>query len=361
MEEIKPTTALDYVFVRLKAPSGSGSRAPVAHMWELATTKCVSEMIRVPLAPERILNGALVIVVDLSVPGDAVPYLVQWLTTLYKVVQDVLKLKEKNPVEKFAVDKLRQEAMQRYGNAHPDKDEVTPIPLPLLIVGNKYDTFRDEDSVKRKGVLQAMRALAHMYGASLLFTSMKDKNLVTQFRSVMKGFAFRSSSSAIAVKSSKEIDPAKPAFVPAGADLFEDIGLPKTARQRDFTKDQHEERAKQWRKIVTEYYAPSGEVPESPLSDENDAKEQEDNKDKFPEPSIDRIRQRKRCVLSASPPLISLSNQSHRCLSPSVRSSVAIASSARRGPTRRPRRRNAAGSVFNQSKTFEIDLRAAIG
>lgn len=291
-DEIKPTTALDYVFVRLKG--SNGARPPVAHMWELATSKCVNEMIRVPLAPERILNGALVLVLDLSLPGDIVPYLVKWLHALYKCVQDVLKLKEKNPVEKFAVDKLKQEAMARFGSAHPDKDEVTPMPLPLLILGNKYDIFRDEDTVKRKGILQAVRYLAHMYGATVLFTSTKDKNLVTQFRSVMKSFAFRSSG---ANKGSKEVDVAKPLFVPAGADLFEDIGMPKTARRQDFSKEQHEERAKQWKKIASEYYPPSGEVVDASQEDELDAKEQEEKGEKFPEPSIDRVRQRKRYEL----------------------------------------------------------------
>lgn len=294
-DEIKPTTALDYVFVRLKG--GSGVRPPVAHMWELATAKCVTEMIRVPLAPERILNGALVLVLDLSAPGDVVPYLVKWLLTLYKTVHEVLKLKEKNPVDKFAVEKLKQDAMARYGSAHPDKDEVTPMPLPLLILGNKYDAFRDEDTVKRKGIIQAVRYLAHMYGATVLFTSTKDKNLATQFRSVMKSFAFRAAG---ANKGSKEVDVTKPLFVPAGADLFEDIGMPKSARRQDFTHEQHEERAKQWKKIACEYYPPSGEVVDSNQQEEElDSKEQEDesSKSKFPEPNIDRVRQRKRFVL----------------------------------------------------------------
>jgi dynein light intermediate chain 2 len=259
-------------------------------MWELATSKCVNEMIRVPLAPERILNGALVLVLDLSMPGDIVPYLIKWLHTLHICVHDALKIKEKNPVDKFAVDKLKQEAMARYGLSHPDKDEVVPMPLPLLILGNKYDAFRDEDSVKRKGIIQAVRYLAHLYGATVLFTSTKDKNLVTQFRSVMKNFAFRAPG---ATKGSKEVDLAKPLFVPAGADLFEDIGMPKTVTRREFTKDQHKERAKQWEKIASEYYPPSGDVTDVSQENELDSKEQEE-KDKYPEPNIDRVRQRKR-------------------------------------------------------------------
>lgn len=269
-------------------------------MWELATSKCVGDMIRIPLAPERVLNGALVIVLDLSTPGDVVPSLVKWLIILQRAVSDILKVKEKNPVDKFAVDRLRQEAMiSRYGTAHPDKDDVVPIALPVLVVGNKYDTFRDEDPVKRKGVLQAVRYLAHLYGASVLFTSMKDKALVSQFRSVMKAFAFR----CMPKGASKEVDPAKPLFVPAGADLFEDIGMPKTGRRHDqFTREQHEDRARQWKKIASEYFAPSGLIVDS--DERSDGRADEDERvspaDKFPEPKIDRVRQQKRCVVANS-------------------------------------------------------------
>lgn len=290
-EEIKPTTALNYVFVRLR----SAGRPAVAHMWELASTKCLSEMIKVPLGPERILNGALIIVLDLSAPGDVVPALVKWLTTLYTIVHDILKIKAKNPVDKLAVDSLKHEAMACYGNGHPDKDEVTPLPIPVLVIGNKFETFRDEDSIKRKGITQAVRYLSHMYGASVLFTSTKDKNLVTHFRSVMKGFAFR----AMARGMSKEVDPAKPLFVPAGADLFEDIGIPKSAawRQDRYSKDQHEEKARQWIKIASDYYSPSAAAAEDLLTlkelREQDDKDGEESSG-YPEPNIDRARQQKR-------------------------------------------------------------------
>ncbi|CEG39737.1 dynein 1b light intermediate chain [Plasmopara halstedii] len=290
-EEIKPTTALDYVFVRLR----SAGRPAVAHMWELASTKCLGEMIRVPLGLDRILNGALLIVLDLSIPGDVIPALVKWLTTLYAVVHEILKIKEKNPVDKLAVDTLRNEAMARYGNGHPDKNEVTPLLIPVLVIGNKYETFRDEDSIKRKAITQAIRYVSHMYGASVLFTSVKDKNLVTHFRSIMKGFAFRTMGRGM----SKEVDLAKPLWVPAGADLFEDIGVPKSAgwRQDRFTNDQHEEKARQWIKVASEYYQPSEKAAKDLLTLQELS--EQDDKDieglsSYVEPNIDRARQQKR-------------------------------------------------------------------
>jgi len=35
-------------------------------------------------------------------------------------------------------------------------------------------------SVKRKGIVQALRYIAHSYGATLMFTSLKDKSLGIQ-------------------------------------------------------------------------------------------------------------------------------------------------------------------------------------
>jgi dynein light intermediate chain 2 len=79
-----------------------------------------------------------------------------------------------------------------------DKDLLQPLPVPVLIVGSKYDLFKvttprfafaslwprrsrgtslswccasqDLDSNLRKVVSRAIRFLAHVYGASVLFT-----------------------------------------------------------------------------------------------------------------------------------------------------------------------------------------------
>lgn len=158
MDDIKPTTALDYVNVRLKR----AGKVPVAHIWELgrwlpplnvhlnnestsATTQCIEGMIRIPLSTERVLNSGIIVTVDLSFPGNVVPYLAYYLPLLYRVVDEIIKKKEKNPNDKIAIDRLRQEAAARFGGAHQDRNDVTLFPVPLLIVGNKYDVFRDED------------------------------------------------------------------------------------------------------------------------------------------------------------------------------------------------------------------------
>jgi hypothetical protein len=50
---------------------------------------------------------------------------------------------------------------------------VTPLPVPLVILGTKYDVFQDLPSEHRKIISKTMRFLAHMNGAALYFVSDK--------------------------------------------------------------------------------------------------------------------------------------------------------------------------------------------
>nr|CCA24433.1 conserved hypothetical protein [Albugo laibachii Nc14] len=285
VDDIKPTTALDYSNVRIKR----AGKVPVAHIWELATTQCIEGMIRIPLSTERVVNSGIVITIDLSIPGDVVSYLVYYVTLLYRVVDEIIKKKEKNPNDKIAIDRLREEAAARFGRAHQDRNDVTLFPVPLLIIGNKYDVFRDEDSVKRKGINQAIRYLAHMYGATLLFTSTKEKAFHTSFRSMMKSFVFHSASG----KVTKEVDSARPLFVPVGSDSFAEIGGPKSFKPTTYTKDQHEQRANQWKRVAAEYYAASDSVKEIIESESESGSKFGKVSEIFPEPMIDQMRARK--------------------------------------------------------------------
>ncbi|KDO19061.1 hypothetical protein SPRG_15726 [Saprolegnia parasitica CBS 223.65] len=286
VDEPKPTAALDYYYARRAVPGSN--RKTVAHIWELAATKRVKDLVCVPLSPDRVANAVLMVVVDLSTPGDAVPWLVKWLTLLKAVTTDVLAAASKAPANASAVEKLKGEAIARYGPAHPDKKDVVPLPIPTLIVCSKFDTFRDEDGVKRKGIVQALRYLAHTFGATLQFTSLKDKALGAQFRTCVNAHVFHTEG-----KTTKEVDPAKAVFVPAGTDSFEDIGLPKGSRPQDFDDGSLEKRLKMWLKLTAELYPPTPNLPDlgtDVLEDEKD-----DAEEKFPAPAIDAMRRQKRC------------------------------------------------------------------
>ena len=74
---------------------------------------------------------------------------------------------------------------------HPDRRNVDACAVPLMIVANKWDSIKDEnnplarDRLGLKALCQVLRFLAHQHGASLVFTSSKDKTLNKQFRSLL--------------------------------------------------------------------------------------------------------------------------------------------------------------------------------
>ena len=54
-------------------------------------------------------------------------------------------------------------------------------PLPIVLVGNKYDLLRDEDSVKRKAVAQCLRCVATRHAASVVMHARDEKELRRTF------------------------------------------------------------------------------------------------------------------------------------------------------------------------------------
>ena len=56
-----------------------------------------------------------------------------------------------------------------------DKDLLDPLPIPLAIVGTRYDTFQDFDPEKKKIICKTLRFIAHTNGASLHVSYTCDK------------------------------------------------------------------------------------------------------------------------------------------------------------------------------------------
>ena len=63
--------------------------------------------------------------------------------------------------------RLRKKAWARFGSDHPDRDLLDPLPIPLIILGSKFDLFQNMDPEKRKMVTRTLRFIAHTNGASL--------------------------------------------------------------------------------------------------------------------------------------------------------------------------------------------------
>jgi hypothetical protein len=81
---------------------------------------------------------------------------------------------------------LRKKAWARFGRDHPDKDLLDPLPVPLIIVGNKFDVFQNMDPEQRKMVARTLRFIAHTNGASLYVSHLRQKLVVLTHYMVFK-------------------------------------------------------------------------------------------------------------------------------------------------------------------------------
>ncbi|XP_033645784.1 cytoplasmic dynein 2 light intermediate chain 1-like [Asterias rubens] len=219
-EPPKPTTALEYTFGR-KA-KGHNMTKDVAHMWELGGGTFLSELVEVPIKQDMLLSSSFMLILDLSHPNElwiTMDVLIQ--TTLKRIEQVISKLSVSNPKINA---QIKMRSRELFGEDHPDKDMIDPFPLPLVIVGTKYDIFQDFDSEKRKMICKTLRFVAHNYGAALQFCSTKNEGLMNRTKAYVGHLVFGSpmSTSAKLVN----FDHNRPIMVPFGMDSLDQIGLP---------------------------------------------------------------------------------------------------------------------------------------
>ena len=80
-----------------------------------------------------------------------------------------IALKDPEATQNEIEEKLAQKSKSNMDEEHPDKDIIRPFPLPLIILGGKYDEFQNFDPEKKKIICKALRFFAHYRGASLQF------------------------------------------------------------------------------------------------------------------------------------------------------------------------------------------------
>lgn len=92
-----------------------------AHIWELGGTMCQKDMVAAPLIHN--LNKAIIaIVLDLTKVENIIPSLKKWLDVINQV---------------FGKNK----------NSNETRNGLD-LDIPLMIVANKYDLFKNEDRYK---------------------------------------------------------------------------------------------------------------------------------------------------------------------------------------------------------------------
>ncbi|KAI9336135.1 hypothetical protein BDR26DRAFT_920198 [Obelidium mucronatum] len=261
-----PTTALEYRLANITAMafltlinilrfarSTRGTVKDVAHIWELAGGAHLTDLIDIPVSESNIHLTTFVIVIDLSTPEEAMSVLEHFLDkiqTRSKKVLDGLEARgSKRPKG------LRSFAVKKYGAEHPDisNNAINICPIPIVIVGSKYDLFRDLEPEKRKLFCKTLRFLAHTNGASLVFANLKDESSCAKLRRVLNHHIFRSSP-----LQELSQDYNKPLVITPGQDTFSQIGLPpsEAGQQKDAVGKQPFASYDKWRNDFDRYFPP---------------------------------------------------------------------------------------------------------
>ncbi|XP_033873632.3 cytoplasmic dynein 2 light intermediate chain 1 [Acipenser ruthenus] len=275
-EAPKPTLALEYTFGR--RARGHNTPKDIAHFWELGGGTSLSDLIQIPITTDNVRSLSVVVVLDLSKPSDL------WLT-MEKLLQVTGAQVDKVFTELVKSDtKANKETRQRGARTlpkdYPDRELIDPFPVPLLIIGSKFDIFQDFDSEKRKVICKTLRFIAHYHGASLVFTSSKTESLMSKTRSLINHLAFGTERG-----KSVSLDQNKPLLIPAGMDSLGQIGSPP-ASDADIGKLQAKTPLDLWKKVYERLFPPQST---STLKDIKDpAKDPQ-----YSEPEIDAMRAQK--------------------------------------------------------------------
>ena len=75
-------------------------------------------MIRIPITPERIDNARIVLMLDMSTPGNVMPNLMQWIKVMRSVLEKTIGVAER--IEKGIAKKLKEAACAPFLQ-HTDK------------------------------------------------------------------------------------------------------------------------------------------------------------------------------------------------------------------------------------------------
>jgi len=223
----KPTTGLEYNFCRRtavvggNASSGGSSEKELAHLWEVAGGEALSILADLLITQQSVANAVAVITVDMSDPSGAVDSVTYWINHIRSRVDAVFK--EMRQRGSKIPDRLVERAKKVFGAQHEDLELVSHVGIPIVVACTKYDEFFERDSELRRVFSRTMRFICHVNGASLLYTSHRDKHTLSVYRTFMNHLIFRAAPSKLL-----NTDHAKPLYVPAGSDKLASIGVPKT-------------------------------------------------------------------------------------------------------------------------------------
>lgn len=237
----KSTVALDYKYARRDASDGTASKI-LAHIYDLGGDDGNEDLVAIPVSQKSVGNLVLCVTLDLSEPHNVIPALEKWLTLLRAQATKSLEGLAKSSSNGSKQVEFVQNKCKEPWEGHADAASVVPFPVPLVIFGAKWDVLTtDTDPEKRKNLCRALRHFAHKNGASLVCSSLKDKDSMNAVRGILRQLIF---GAAAKTGLPDQTDPSKPLCVVAGKDDFESIGKPQGAQSGDAA----------WRDLIGVYF-----------------------------------------------------------------------------------------------------------
>ncbi|KAI5108232.1 cytoplasmic dynein 2 light intermediate chain 1, partial [Silurus meridionalis] len=217
-EAPKPTMALEYTFGR--RARAHNTLKDVANLWELGGGTSLSDLVQIPITPQNLSTLSVVLVLDLSKPNALWATMEKLLHAAQNQVEKAFTINPKGAGESRPSKQLSQSrTLCILPKDHPDRELISPFPVPLLMIGSKFDIFQDFESEKRKVICKTMRFLAHYYGASLVFTSSKSETTMSKVKNFFNHLAFGTERGKY-----MSTDHSKPLLIPAGMDSLSQIG-----------------------------------------------------------------------------------------------------------------------------------------
>lgn len=275
-EPPKPTVALEYTYAR--RAKGHNMAKDIGHIWELGGGAWLSKLLDIPVNPDSLLQMALILVVDLSNPGE-IWFTLETLLAVARARIEALIAEMRHTVPNIRETLIRR-AWERLGEDQTDKAMIDPFPIPLYIIGGKYDLFQELDSERRKVICKTLRFVAHSNGANLHFFSIKDEQLVTRVRAALTNHLFGTQPS-----KALQTEYNKPLAIPAGLDSLAAIGNVPLSDQ-DIGRVNARKPIDLWKHCFTSYFPQT--ASDNPAKVEDPAKDS-----KYAEAAIDALRAQK--------------------------------------------------------------------
>nr|XP_020453291.1 cytoplasmic dynein 2 light intermediate chain 1 isoform X2 [Monopterus albus] len=277
-ETSKPTLALEYTFGR--RARGHNTHKDVAHLWELGGGTSLSDLVQIPITPVSIRSLSVILILDLSKPNALWGTMEKLLQATQAQLEKVTAQRAEKPKAEAKCQMPVHSITHVLPKDHPDRELIRPFPVPLLIIGSKYDTFQEFDSNKKKVISKALRFIAHYYAASLIFTSIKSESLMSKAKSFFSHLAF-------GLDRGKTVcyESAKPLIIPAGSDSFSQIGSPPI-NDVDMSSLHAKTPKDLWKKAYEHVF------PQESTSEQRDLKDPAKDS-QYSEPQIDAMRTQK--------------------------------------------------------------------